>query len=195
MDPLTISTAFASIVGLISIFKQERAEQRSQSSEDFTGWLAEHKHDQLREFILSGDELRCEIDTLLRQDHDQITSRLESMDVTLATILSNVEGLGAIGRTIHPQSELSDQATSILRQLVESSASEFCKLAGLQQGVFLQLASSEGQMALGDTRFLEDDLATLVGLGLLTLRIDAHGCEVYGITRRAVKFIAGGTKN
>ncbi len=70
MDPLTTSTTFASIVGLISIFKQERAERKTQAVQDFTRWLEEHKHEQMKEFILASHEVEREIDTLLRQDHE-----------------------------------------------------------------------------------------------------------------------------
>ncbi len=188
MDPLTASTAFASIVGLISIFNQERADRKTQSLQDFTRWLDEHKHEQMKEFILASHDVEREIDALLRQDHVEIIAKLEGMDLMLAAILGKVEGLGAIGQAIHPNSELSDQAVSILQQLVNSSAKEFGKLPHMQ-GVSMPLVPNGGEIAVDDFRFLDDDLQTLLDFGLLSLRVGSHGSEFYGVTRRAVKFI------
>lgn len=185
MDPLT---ALTTIIGLLSIFKQESANQNNQSAQNFTRWLEAHKHEQLKEFILASHDIEREIDVLLQQDHQQIIAKLEGMDHILAAILCKVEGLGAIGQAIHPGSVLSDQALSILRQLVSSSAKEFGKRP-LQQNVSLSLVPDGGEIAVTDFRFLDDDLRTLLDLGFLNCRVGAHGTEFYGVTRKAAKYI------
>lgn len=186
MEPLT---GFVSIIGLISIFKQERKAKEDQNREAFFRWLDEHRHEGFKEFILRSNELSYEIDRALQQDHEVIISKLENIDNILASLLSKVEGVAGIAHALHPNAEVSDQAVSILRQLANSDAQEFGKLGSLDN-VCLPLTSGSGQIQIADFRFLDDDLNTLCELGFLLYRTNCDGTqEFYGVTRNAVKFV------
>jgi hypothetical protein len=184
MDPLT---GFVSIVGLISIFKQEGKTKENQSREAFFQWLDDHRHEDLKEFVLRSKELPSEIDRALQEDNEVIISKLESIDKILASLLCKVEGISGIAHVLHPNAEISDRAVSILRQLINSSSKEFGKIASMS-GVYLMLTGG-GNIVVKDIRFLDDDLNTLVNLGLLLPRYSSKGSEFFGVTRNAMKFV------
>lgn len=186
MDPLT---GFVSIVGLISIFKQERKAKEDQNREAFFRWLDEHRHQELKEFILRSRDLPTETDRALQEDHEVIIGKLERIDEILACLLSKVEGVSGIAHVIHPNANVSDQGLSILRQFVSSDAQEFGKLGSLED-VCLPFTNGAGQIGVEDYRFLDDDLNALCELGLLRPRTNLDGTqEFYGVTRNAVKFV------
>lgn len=85
-------------------------------------------------------------------------------------------------------SEVSGQAVSILRQLVDSGAQEFGKV-GSMQSVILPFISGGGSVQIQDFRCLDDDLKALVNLGLLIPRVGSRGTEFYRATRNTVKFV------
>ena len=57
MDPIS---GFATIIGLMSIFKQEHKEGEALDREAFFRWLDYHHHEDLKEFILRSRELPTE---------------------------------------------------------------------------------------------------------------------------------------
>lgn len=186
MDPVT---GLATIIGLISIFKQERKAQEDQNREAFFRWLDEHRHQDLKEFIIRTKDLSSEIDRVLHEDHAVIIGKIEKINEILATLLSRVDGVAGIAQALNPNAELSDQAVSILRQLVESGAQEFGKI-GYSSDACLPFTTVNGSVQIEDSRFLDDDLNTLVNLGLLLPRTTAGGTqEFYGVTRNAVRFL------
>jgi len=185
MDPLT---AFVSIIGLISIFKQECKAKEDQNRESFFQWLDEHRHQELKEFIMRAKELPSEIDRALQEDHEVIISKLENIDEILAALLSKVDGLAGIAHALHPNAEVSKQAVSILRQIVNSSSNEFGKIKYLRQGMVLKLTNGV-IVDIEEMRFIDDDLKMLVNLGFLLHRFGTGGIEYFGVTRNAVKFI------
>jgi len=75
-----------------------------------------------------------------------------------------------------PGGELSGQARSILRQLVDSGAKEVGKIVA-QQGVMLLLQPVGGNVTVTDPLYLDDDLAKLVDEGWVNLRYGSTGTE------------------
>jgi hypothetical protein len=51
MDTLTASTAFATIVGLISNFRQERGAAEQLDHRQFIEWLDYHQHQEIKDLI------------------------------------------------------------------------------------------------------------------------------------------------
>jgi len=187
MDPITLSTTLASLVGLICNFKQEKKDQKELSSKEFVEWLEFHKHRDLKNLILHTHNLSSEIDSLLKQNHELILTKLNKIDDILASLLSHFKGLQGIVQLLKPNSQLSDQAISILRQFVNSNSDEFgIIINGIEYCLIL---TSGGSMDVEDQRFLKDDLNTLVELGFLYPRIGSKGSQFYGITRNADRFI------
>ncbi len=175
-------------MGLISIFKQERKSKQDQNREAFFRWLDEHRHQDLKEFILRTKELSSEIDRALHEDHEIMLNKLDKIDEIVVSILSQVSGISGIAHAMHPNSGVSEQAVSILRQLVSSGQTEIWVHSSMD-GTDLLLSPKGGRIKIEDSRFLEDDLKTLVDLNLLLPRTTSRGTQFYGVTRNAVKFL------
>lgn len=124
------------------------------------------------------------MDDLLRQDHAQILSKLDHVNLIVVEILSRVEGLSEVATTIVPDAGLSDQAIGILKLVTQSKEGEL-----FNPGQVEQLIVDANFYAAEDPRFLQDDIASLVNRGfLLVLRTDS-GEPYYKLTRRGGKFI------
>jgi hypothetical protein len=188
MDALTASTAFATIVGLISNFRQERGAGQQLDHRQFIEWLEYHQHQDIMELILNTYHLQAEVDQLLRADHDLIIKKLDSIGTSLASLASHVAEFRPLALKLVPSAELSDQAVSILRQLVVSGHKEMFRLHHLGGSDF----AIEGGNAVefSEPRFLDDDMESLVKLDLLSFRQSNEGSvDWYGITRQAVRLI------
>lgn len=188
MDPLTLSTTFATIVGLICNFKQERKGQRELSNNDFFEWLEKHHHHEIKDIITRNQNLSIGLEILIKEEYETLVIKLNKIDDILAKLVSQIDGFKEITNAIKPSSGISKQAVNILEQLVESNSNEFGKIINYRIGHTLSLHSG-GNIQYNEPRFLEDDLNSLVNLGLLRLRVGSKGTEFYGITRNAVKFI------
>ena len=193
IDPTIAATTFATIVGLICNFKQERRENNALNREAFLSWLEDHKHQDLKEFIINSHEVAVEIDILIMADTKTIISKLQQIDSVLVTILGRIDGLQGFAHAMRPDDGLSDQAISILRQLVNSTSKDFVRIQYLG-GVMFSLTRG-GAVEIAEQRFVDDDLKVLTGLGLLNYRAGSNGSDFFGITREAVKLIEAIDKN
>jgi ABC-type transporter Mla subunit MlaD len=189
VDPITLTTSFATIVGLICNYKQQQQDQKAASSQDFLQWLDEHRHEELKNLILQTHGLESQVAYLLRRDHKLIMQQLSEIDKILATLLSRVEGFSEIVHILRPNFELSDQALHILRRLVNSQADEFGKNHLGSGGVELVLVSSDPEIEVREPRFLDDDLRTLVDLQLLLPRVGSRGTKFFRVTRNAARLV------
>lgn len=111
--------------------------------------------------------------------------KLDLITDALATLLRGLDEYRGLMSVIAPDTELSEQGVSILRQFVNSTLKEIFISKLINGQVHLS-----GGIKVDDPRFLEDDLSTLAQLGLLSLRYNSKGDPVYGITRNAVKLLA-----
>lgn len=186
-DPLTTASAFATIVGLICNYRQEKGANEALDYQKFIEWLDYHKHEEIINLICNTAALQGEVDNLLRADHAVIIEKLEAVNTTLASLMSQVTEFRGLALTMMPAAELSDQAVQILQQLANSKASFFVemKYAG---GCVLSLELG-GQIQISEPRFLNDDLEKLICLGLLSLDFGSSGGRIYRITRNAVRLI------
>ncbi len=187
MDPVTTSTAFATIVGLIGLFKQEAGSQKGKDTKSFMEWLEHHRHEEIKDLILRTHGLSEEIDQLLSEEHQAILAKLNSLDNSIAALASHIAGLGGMVQAIHPGSELSEQAFYFLSTLVRSGAKRILYLPHLN-GVSFQLDNGQ-ELDVKEGRFLEDDLDGLVQLGLLTVSHGSHSSRTYRITRNAAAYV------
>lgn len=185
MDPLNASTVLATIVGLLCNFRQERGAQETRNHQQFVEWLEYHRHEELKNLILNTQGLRAELDLLLRAEHSVMLGKLDLITDALATLLRGLDEYRGLMSVIAPDTELSEQGVSILRQFVNSTLKEIFISKLINGQVHLS-----GGIKVDDPRFLEDDLSTLAQLGLLSLRYNSKGDPVYGITRNAVKLLA-----
>lgn len=184
MDPLT----FATIVQLLGMFKQERKEAKNLDHQKFMEWLEYHHHEDIKNLICSTAAIQTEVINLLRQDSATMLAKLDSINTTLASLLSQMEGFQGLSRVMLPNAELSDQAISTLRQLVASNGTNFIFQEMSGHAVFQPVDGEP--FTYTDLRFLADDIDSLEKCGLIVERPsgDAY-MKIYGITRAGARYI------
>jgi len=191
MDPLTLSTTFSSVVGLLCNFKTERS---SGDLNQFIAWLKEMHLGDVAAGIECNNALSMQLSMLMTTNHEDLISRLARMDEVISSIAAHIDGFSGVATAIHPGIQLSDQAVSIVRQLVEAKAHYFIehRSDGLDDETELILIRGvkPGTIGYAEHLFIDDDLATLVEIGLLRLENTERGSRKFYVTREAVRFIS-----
>jgi hypothetical protein len=190
MDALSVAGAFGTIVQLICNYRAEKGAAAALDHQQFVEWLNYHHHEEIKNLICSTAAVRAEVDALLRADHTLIMAKLDAINTTLASLTSRVPEFRALAVTMVPGAEFSEQAISILRQLVKSDSKWFIVIKWMGPGgIALQLERT-GHVEFSEDRFLEDDLNHLVANGLLSLSYSSDGKnDIYGITRNAARLV------
>lgn len=188
MDALTITGAFAQIVGLLCDYISVRKNISGDEYNNFISWIEKKHHDQILSLINSNNALSINIKNILNENTESLLQKLNRIDDILAKLSSNIEGLSEIAKTIKPSQMLSDQAISILKQLNESEGSFFLEIQG-GGNIFPVGDGKGGFIKYEDIRFIEDDLRTLVEVGLLRLDYNKSGGRLFYITREAVSLL------
>ena len=188
MDAQQLATHFATLVGLISSFRQERGDKEQLNHQKFLEWLEYHRHEEIKTLMANNFHLSQEVDTLLRRDHQDILQKLAGVDQILATILSRLDGFTGLTHAILPQAELSQQALGILTIFYGSDAQLMILMPHTSAGPILCL-SNGGGLDLSEPLLLEDDLNTLVSLSLLAPDYNSNGEPLYKRTRTGTQFV------
>jgi hypothetical protein len=192
MDPLSTATAFATIVGLIGNFSAERRNAASANYEEFMEWLTKNNHQELVALITQSNTTATSIKALLNEGREELIARLQSLDASLAQLATGFNGFRDIALAVYPGAELSDQALSLIEQFVDSGASKVLTSRYIGGELVLHiLEGGSGHLTYSDSRFIEDDLNTLLEFGLLRLDHNGRGDRIYLITRNAVRFVEG----
>lgn len=188
MDLMTGAGAFATIVGLLSNFKSERS---SADLGQFILWLKEKRHEDVVARIASNQAVLKQLTEILSTNHDVLLERFGVLDQLLSSAAARVEGFSGLAHAMHPQSSISDQAVSVLRQLVDSGAKLFMehKITSGEPDEYILMEGAHGRIQYEEPRFLEDDLNSLVQLGLLRLEFASRGSRRFLVTREAVRFV------
>lgn len=185
MEPVT--TTIAAIVGLICNFRQERGAHETVTRQQFIEWLENHRHEEIKNIIANNFNLAAEIDKLLHENHTDLVGRLTSIDQILATILSRLDDFTGLAHAIHPACDLSDQAYDILIRLYHGSADFLILIPHTSAGPILCMSPGTG-VDLLEPKFIESDLSTLSGLGLLEPDYGSGGERLFKPTRAGAKF-------
>lgn len=188
MDPITGATTFATIVGLLSNFKSERT---GGELSEFIEWLKQKNHENVASGIVANKALVSELSQILATNHNELCENLSALNDIIAGIASNISMFSALASSTNPESIISDQAVAIVRQLVESGAKEFLEIKVMSGDPdTYSLMGVPGEIKYNEPRFMEDDLNTLVGLGLLRLEFGSRGSKRFQVTRNAIKFVS-----
>lgn len=189
MEPLTIATTYATIVGLICNYRSERRASAQDDYHEFLQWINKQRHQELIDELNSNSSLVSGVKILLADNHDQIMAKLKALESSMAAVSSHINGLKEISLALAPNQGLSDQAYSIINQLDESGGSHFMELNNLAAHTpSYQIMDGNGNKAIEieDTRFIDDDLNQLCNLGLLIPDETREGNRIFRITRTAV---------
>ena len=139
MDPMTIATLNATIVGLLCNFRQERRDRKDLSRREFTEWLEARHREDLKEFIIRSTELPSEIDRLLKEDMEELLKATGQMHAALSALPRSVDGLA---QTIQSAQSQSDRL-KMLFTLIEKQEKAVISLE--DQGFFLPRSGPDGE--------------------------------------------------
>ena len=188
MDLLTGATTFSTIIGLLCNFKAERS---SGELSEFIQWLKDKRHEDVAVRIKDNLILTEQLAEILSINNEVLIQKLESLDELLTSIATQVESFSGLAKAIHPHAELSNQALSVLRQLVDSGAKLFMehKMMTGEANEYKLMDGAYGSIHYDEPRFIDDDLDILVRLGLLRLEYASQGSRRFLVTREAIRFI------
>lgn len=188
MDLITGATTFATLVGLLSNFKSERS---GGELSEFIDWLKQKNHDDVASGIAANGALVSELSQILATNQDELREKLSVLNDIMAGVASNISVFSALAKSTNPESVISDQAVAIVRQLVESGAKEFIEIKVMTgEPDMYSLMGVPGSIRYNEPRFMDDDLNTLVQLGLLRLEFGSGGSRCFQVTRNAIKFVS-----
>lgn len=185
MEPVA---AFASIVSLLRIFKQERGEQRKADHQAFVEWLDYHRHEELKNLITNTAALRTEVDAVLSADHTLMLRKLDGIQEIVATLLSRVDEFRGLSLAVAPDAQLSDQAISVLRQFAHSGA-DILFYASYGGGQFSLQPENGEPIGVTEPRFLKNDLEQLASLGLFSVEYNSEGNPLFSLTRNGQRYL------
>lgn len=188
MDPLNTATTFATLVGLLCNFRQEKSGREGLDHRQFIEWLEYHRHEELKLLIVNTAAVREELDHLLRSDHAVMLQKLDEISSILTSLMSRLEGFKGLASAMAPKLELSEQAVSILRQFINTEA-DFFFYENFGDGNWSLGVPNGEQFGVTEPRFIGDDLDKLVGLGLLTVELNSQGTPLYHVTRDSIHFL------
>jgi hypothetical protein len=168
------------------MFRDERDRTKTATKEEFVGWLEAHKHEEIKRLIVENGAIGQAIDNMLRDQHGQVMSELAELNRITTGLAHRLAGISDLATAVDAAApQLSDQAVSILRQFNEAQASKAIQLAsGMSEYIF---GNNKGSIEFEDERFVDDDIETLVSLGLLLLDYNNSGGIVLKITRAGAK--------
>ena len=188
MEPITAATSFASIVSLVGQYRAERSAMELVDFNDFIKWLQETQHQELKKLLEINTKATISIKALLNEDRELLLDKINSLDNALAAYASKFEGFYDLASAISPEAVLSGQALNVLKQFEASGASKMIPLKSTGPIAFLFLDGS-GQLEIEEPRFIEDDINTLIDLGLLRHDYTSKGESLYVYTRAASKLV------
>jgi hypothetical protein len=185
MEPLSTATAFADVVSLVGQFISSRDNRTQATVAEYLEWLRRENHQELVALIEHNRALATALAALLKTNHHEVMEKLSELDKTLSGIASHFPDFAAVAVAVHPDSALSNQAVSILRQMNLAGASKFFESCTTGGDSYHMADGKRGLIEITERRFVEDDLHTLCELGLL--RSDYTNARFFIITRNGAK--------
>lgn len=182
------SWAFATIVGLLSNFKSQRS---SGDLNDFILWLKQEQHADIAASVQNNELLLQQLSSILSVNHDDLINRLIELDMLMSSVAGQMKEFSGLAGVLYPQLNISPQAVSIIQQLVSSGAKMFMERKFMTGNLnqYILLEGGVGTITYNEARFIEDDLDTLVKIGLLRMDVASKGSRRFHITRSAVDFV------
>lgn len=187
VDPLALSSAFATIVGLVCNYASEKRTDVPDPFADFMEYLRS-SHDDIRRKIDENRDINQALRQLLAQRNDVVLHKLEQLDQILAGVAANLDDFKHLSIAVYKEEILSDEAVGILMSFYDSGDARFLELKMGGGSVYMPLETGAQNMAF-EHRFLEDDLRTLCGLGFLALDYNPKGDRIFVLTRQAARYV------
>lgn len=184
IDPLTAANTFATLINLISDFKNEHNKVAIDDYQKFLEWLSENRHDEIKGLLEQNQNTVTSIKAILNLQSSAVLEKLENIDNKLVSLFNSLI------QTVSPNNGLSEQSISILRQYESAQASTVLEQHYLSdQTAYIFMDGNGGTLEYNDSRFIEDDFSKLVEMGLLRLEFGSKGAKLYKLTRAASKLV------
>ena len=188
---LELATTFATIISLISDFRDKHKEIAADDYQRFVEWLSDNRHEEIKKILEQNQATITSIKIILNQDYEVIIEKLQNVDSKLATLLSKDGIFSKLVEAINPSQILSKQAKSILMQFEGSQASKLIEARMMAGTVYIFMDGSGGNLNFDEPRFIQDDFVKLTELGLLLQDYNSAGKPLYVYTRVASEFVKG----
>jgi hypothetical protein len=185
MSGIETASLFATLVGLICNWRDERGRQTDDRFQDFLTWLTNHKFEKLREQISLSDELTRELNALLEEDLQSLSEKLDVITSTLTAVSSKIDQLSRIGNAMGVSADaISEQAFAILKAFEESAAEKMIVFNWPITIAFDKRGGASPILTVSEPRFLEADIDSLLQAGLINLTsYNGSGDPIYSLTR------------
>lgn len=197
MDPLTGAMTFATLIGLVCNWRQERSAADEDRFKSFMTWLEFHQHNDLKERIHGSDELTRGLHDLLAQDLASISSQLEIIAGSIAAVGSRLDALAPLVKGSGSFTDaLSTQACEILKMLASHQGpgrlTYIRQNRGGELGAVVFMVIPDGQQfGVKQPKFVDDDLSQLALLGFIKhSEFTRSGMPIYSLTRAGDSFAA-----
>jgi hypothetical protein len=165
------------ITGLFSIWLGEQRHKKSVKAEDFKAWLEEHRFETI---LTALDENKAMFDYLsefIELNTDHLARKIDEVK-ELQLIMA--KHMMAVSSRPTPRVKLSEQAKSILLQLIQLGDSTITSFGAIEEGHVL--LAGGGRITYTQERHVEEDLESLRQAGYLR-RQTRFGIDIYNITR------------
>lgn len=188
---MEVAGAFASIVGLICNFANEQKNKEEVDYQEFLLWLDSKHRKEIKNLINDNHLLSLSIKKLIGDSTSELLNKIDSLDHQLASLSCANPMFDSLAEAIYPESKLSDQALSILKQFQRSGAQQMLTLKHREhyQVAFLT-ATEHFDFEYSSSRFFEDDLDTLCSFGFIkNIHSGKSGQLKFSYTRKAEEFL------
>lgn len=188
MTYIEASTTFATIVGLICNWKNERAAQATDRFQDFMAWLVQHNFNELNERIYQSEELQRDLNALLQQDIAVINNKLDIIAGSFSAVADKIDFLSLTSRTLGADTDaLSEQAIEILKAFDESASINMIYQEFTHELIF---PCCQKIARVSEPRFIENDLTALQKFHYIQLvGHTSKGAEKFAMTRLGCHFV------
>lgn len=193
VEPLSIATTFATIVSLLATYKSERRANKQVDYQDFYDWLTQNNNNKAIALLDENREISQSIRETLNNHGEILDYQLAKLNDAIGIIANKMECFSSIVEAVDFKSSLSNQAYSIVSQLVESGSTYFLEIKIMTRGggdqYVLVGGEKQGSIDYSEPQFIEDDLLSLVERGFLRLDYGSNGSRMFYVTRAAVALV------
>lgn len=188
MDMYDRAMTLAQIVGLLCNYASNASDKKSLDFQEFLKWTVMHGHTEVAGAIERNHATTISVKAALAEGRDQLLERLNSLDEKLTAVAVGLGPIDAIARSLRPGTVLSDKAREMLCEFERTGAASAHERRDTSRGdgpdrKWIFLSAREQSDLEMDRRFYDDDVESLLRLGLVTMTRTLKGDRVFKLTR------------
>lgn len=181
--------AFATLVGLICNFRQEKGAREALDHQKFIEWLEHHRHEELKNLVVSQTALRTEVDNLLQRDMVQVLHKMNELSGIMVSMMGRLDEFKSLTAVAVPKAELSDQAVMILCIFAKSNSDRLWYSNDWNGNWSLMPDNAEASIGVYEPRFIRDDLIQLGAMDFLEVASNGQNRLTCQLTRSGSRFV------